>query len=129
MIGSIFPETPEFLAALVEVDAVLARCVTLRCPWPSRCRIVYDPVTRRQFMSFGAVGCPCDSLPGRRNSHPEQMSKPAWAHKVRGRHGSRAARSRFRHRGVGSTGLMAWAERLYEENTDQPTIDSRGASA
>jgi hypothetical protein len=93
-----------------------ARSIRIRCAW-GNCVNYYDPKTNRITWGFGAVGCPCDNLPGWKGRHPEMLAKPAWPTKAVGRNGSRVQRSRRRHRNVGKSGYMKWAE-AWEENNN-----------
>lgn len=94
------------------------REVAYRCAWGC-CVNFYDPVKHQTTWGYGAIGCPCDNLPGWKAKHPLMLPKPAWPTKVVGRNGSRVQRTRRRHRGVAKNGMiMKWAVELDREEDD-----------
>lgn len=118
-------------AEMAEIRAEIkirhAREVPYRCAW-GRCMNYYDPVDGRISWGWGATGCPCDNLPGWNGRHPEMLPKPAWPGKAVGRNGSRVQRSRRRHRSVGKSGYMRWAED-FDGGLDQSHGSDEGAAA
>src|SRR5690349_2459141 len=87
---------PEFVAAYEKEKARLDSATRVSCHF-GHC--FHDVDTTGHILGgMGPVMCPCDHLPGWKAPRPAGQARPAAPVKARGRHGSRVARSRLRHR-------------------------------
>lgn len=105
--AQLWRDHPEEMQAARDRYASLVRSV---CAF-GNCTVLVDS-SGRNAGGAGPVGCACEK---RWTQWPDQTYKPAFPAKVRGRHGSRVARSRRRHADIGPDGIENWVRNLFAD--------------